>query len=169
MVKPEPRARKDQLLVEEVKDELVVYDLKLEKAHLLNPVAAFVWRHCDGETTVAQLVALLRDELEPAANEDVVLLALDELGQNHLLEEARAASTIARSFSRRQLMRRLAVVAAIGLTLPVIESLDPPPAQAAASGCSGGCGFYILFFCIGLGCPDGCTCRRVSKRRCACR
>src|SRR5437870_3077851 len=82
------KARRDRLLVEDVRQELVVYDLERWTVHLLNPVAALVWRCCDGRTTVARLAALLRDELELSANEDLVLLALDELESKHLLEEA---------------------------------------------------------------------------------
>ena len=56
------KARHDRLVVEAVSDELVVYDLDRGTVHLLNPVAALVWKHCDGRTTVAQLASLLHAE-----------------------------------------------------------------------------------------------------------
>lgn len=127
-----PSAARQSLLVEEVNGELVVYDQDRGAAHLLNRVAAFVWRHCDGRTTVAQLAALLQDELGLPANDDVVLLALDDLENNHLLEDRQPASTTPR-FSRRHAVKRAATAAGIGLSLPLIESLNAPPARAAAS------------------------------------
>jgi len=39
-----PLARKDQLIVKEVDDEVLVYDLKTDQAHCLNKTAALVWK-----------------------------------------------------------------------------------------------------------------------------
>jgi Coenzyme PQQ synthesis protein D (PqqD) len=128
-----PAARSARLLTEPVGDELVVYDLDRDAVHLLNPVAASIWKHCDGRTTVAELAAALSDELELPANDDVVMLALNELQKSHLLEQTQSASMTRRSFSRRQAVKRLAATAGIGLILPAIESLNPPSARAAAS------------------------------------
>ncbi len=49
-----PRARQDELVVEELSDETLVYDLKRHKANCLNRTAALVWQDCDGQTSVAQ-------------------------------------------------------------------------------------------------------------------
>ena len=38
-----PRARQDELVVEELQDETLVYDLKRHKARCLNRTAALVW------------------------------------------------------------------------------------------------------------------------------
>ena len=40
-----PRARQDELVVEELPDETLVYDLKRHKARCLNRTAALVWQH----------------------------------------------------------------------------------------------------------------------------
>jgi hypothetical protein len=154
-----------------VNGELVVYDLDRGAVHLLNPVAACIWRHCDGRFTVAQLAALVRDELELPANDDVVLLALDDLERNHLLEETQPTSTTSKSFSRRHAIKRLAATAGIGLAFPLIESLNPPSAQAAASlvlpkDCTKWtCRVVITgnnVDCIEE-CPPPCKCRVVSR------
>ena len=65
------RARHDELVVQELPDEVMVYDLKSHKAHCLNKTAAFIWNHCDGETSVADLVTLLKEESGSSANEAV--------------------------------------------------------------------------------------------------
>ena len=59
-----PCRREKDLIVRQLSDETLVYDLKRDKAHCLNPTAAAVWRHCDGRTSVSQLAALLRRECQ---------------------------------------------------------------------------------------------------------
>ena len=40
-----PRARTEGLVVTELPDELLVYDLERHRAHCLNPTAALVFKH----------------------------------------------------------------------------------------------------------------------------
>jgi Coenzyme PQQ synthesis protein D (PqqD) len=163
-------ARQNQLLVEAVNDELVVYDLDRGVVHLLNPVGAFVWRHCNGRTTVAKLAMLLRDEYELPADEDVVLLAVNDLEKHHLLDETQASSATSKMFSRRQAIQRLAATAGIGIMFPLIESLNPPTAQAAISliggDCTkGGCTLIsrnMTVECVN-DCAPPCKCRVVNR------
>ena len=54
-----PRVRTERLLVQDVLDEIVVYDLDRNKAHSLNPTAAAVWTECVRQTSRAEAVALL--------------------------------------------------------------------------------------------------------------
>ncbi len=41
-----PRARQDELVVKELPDETLAYDLKRHKAHCLTRTAAQEWQHC---------------------------------------------------------------------------------------------------------------------------
>src|SRR5215208_2518208 len=75
-----PLARADELVIEELGDELLVFDLARDRAHSLGAPAARVWRACDGETKVEALSATL--ELD----DDTVARALIELRDCHLLE-----------------------------------------------------------------------------------
>jgi hypothetical protein len=52
-----PRARTDGLVVKELTDEVLVYDLKRDKAHCLNLAAAAVWKLCDGRSTAAEIAS----------------------------------------------------------------------------------------------------------------
>ena len=54
-----PIARSEGVLVEEVEDELLVYDQRRDSSHRLNRTAAVVWRHCDGTRAVRDFVASL--------------------------------------------------------------------------------------------------------------
>ncbi len=128
-----PRARQDELVVEELPDETLVYDLKRHKARCLNRTAALVWRRCDGQTTVAEMATMLENELEIPADESVVWMALDRLGKAHLLSEPVTLPADRAQYSRREVLRTLRRVAGISLLLPVIESIFAPRAAAQAS------------------------------------
>jgi len=54
-----PLARQDRLVVQELSEEVLVYDLDRHRAHCLNRTAALIWRHCDGSTSVAEMARRL--------------------------------------------------------------------------------------------------------------
>jgi hypothetical protein len=58
-----PTRRTSGLVVKTVRDEVLVYDLDRHRAHSLNPVAAAVWRSCDGARDLPALAAAARAEL----------------------------------------------------------------------------------------------------------
>src|SRR5262245_19716845 len=109
MHQPVPRARSERLIVEELEDELLVYDLDRHRAHSLNPSAALVWRHCDGRASVAEVATLLEQQLGLPRDEEVVWLALRRLQSAHLLHDRLAEESGAQP-SRRTLVRRLGLV-----------------------------------------------------------
>ena len=51
-----PMARQNGIVVQEMPDEVLVYDLDSNKAHCLNQSAALVWKSCDGTNTVGDIV-----------------------------------------------------------------------------------------------------------------
>jgi hypothetical protein len=139
-----PSTRHDELLVSELADETLIYDLQRHKAHCLNRTAAFVWQRCDGQTSVADIAAMLPAELGLPAEVDIVLLALERLEEVHLLREPLPSSRSATSISRRKLLAKLGVAGGAGLLLPVVTSiLVPTPAMAASPMHTGelGCAF----------------------------
>lgn len=132
-----PRARKESLIVTEVPDEVLVYDLQNDKAHCLNRPAAVVWANCDGQKTVAQVSQALERELKTPVNHTMVWLAIDSLEKHGLLEGKINQAVRKPGFSRRQAISALAVA---GLALPIITSIvAPAPAQAASGLPSGAC------------------------------
>lgn len=126
-----PYARQDGLVVTDLPDETLVYDLQRHKAHCLNRTAALVWRACDGQTSIANLAARIQLELGEPVTEDVVWLALDRLGQAHLLQERVSPPALLMGMSRREFLRKAAVASAVAL--PVVASLTAPRAAQAAS------------------------------------
>jgi len=130
---PHPKARQNDLVVQELFDELVVYDLQRNQVHSLNPTAALVWQQCDGHTSPAQLAGRLQPHLKPAQAEELVWLALDRLQQAHLLEHKLVARPGGLKISRRRALRALGISA---LLLPVVASI-PAPAAAQNWTCAG--------------------------------
>ena len=136
----QPRARTEGLVINDLTDEVLVYDLKRDKAHCLNQTAAAVWKLCDGQRTAAQIAVKLsrqsaddsRQESELVKDhvmtEQMVWVALEQLGRDHLLEERMKWPAAIPHLSRREVMR-LGLGAAIAV--PIIVSISAPlPAQA---------------------------------------
>jgi hypothetical protein len=125
---PLPQARDERLVVQELSDEVLVYDLDRHRAHSLNRTAALVWRRCDGRTTVSEMAAMLRQELAAPVDEEAVWIALQRLGRAHLLCEQLWVPASADRASRRALLRTLAMAGG----LATVTSIVAP--QAAAQG-----------------------------------
>lgn len=125
------QARREGLVTRELENETLIYDLTRNRAHCLNETAAFVWKNCDGRTTVPQMTEFLRKELNVSVDEKLVWLALDKLGKAHLLEARITLPTEAGRMSRREAVRKLGMGAA--LAVPVVMSIVAPTAASAAT------------------------------------
>lgn len=124
-----PKARTEDLEVQELGDELLVYDLQNHRAHRLNLAAALVWRHCDGKTSMARVAELLKRGFGLPANPLVLDFALRTLSKKRLLSEARYRSRSKAAGSRRELIKKLGLLTTA--LLPAVSSLvAPPPAYA---------------------------------------
>lgn len=81
-----PQARVDSIVVEELGEELLVYDEDSDQAYCLSKTANVVWRRCDGRTAVSEIVALTRAQLDlPQSADDAVLLILGQLHKANLM------------------------------------------------------------------------------------
>jgi hypothetical protein len=148
-----PEARRDGIIRKEVDGELLVYDLERNTAHCLNPTAAQVWKLSDGQTSISELALSLGKTLGTSLDESVVQLALKQLSADHLLVESYAVPPISAGLSRRALVRRLGLAAAL---LPLITTITAPIAAAAGSACTGTC---VPGGVGNGGCALGCTCQ----------
>lgn len=112
--------------VEELDNELCVYDSERKVVHNLNSTAAFVWEQCDGSTSPSQMATALESEMGTPKAEDVVWLSLDELKKAHLIT-GDVVRTVERSgMNRRTMLKGVAVA-----SLPVIVSIVAPTAVQA--------------------------------------
>jgi hypothetical protein len=139
-----PRARRDDLLVETVGEELLLYDQNSHTAHCLNPIAGCVWRHCDGEHDITELARLA------GASEHLVADALQELHEKDLLAaEPQIMQSIVPGVSRREAIVRAARYgAAAAAGSMIVSATASTPAMAASLMC--------------------CQCYEVNKMPCFC-
>jgi len=127
-----PQVRQDGLLIQEIGEELVIYDCKRDHIHSLNATAALVWRNCDGQTSIMEIAALLDQLQDGSIRQEIVRLALGQLVSAGLLEDARHTSEHT-SVLRRDALGALTKAGAFVLLLPVITSITAPTPAMAAS------------------------------------
>jgi hypothetical protein len=127
-----PVARQEGLVIQEMPDEVLVFDLETNKAHCLNETAAFVWKACDGKNSVAEITKLFGNQSGKPVEESLVWLAIDQLNENNLLAEKIQANFNGQS--RREVIKKIGLAAVIAL--PIVSSLVAPTAAYAVF-CSG--------------------------------
>jgi hypothetical protein len=124
-----PRARQDGLLVDAVGEELLLYDQNSHTAHCLSPIAACVWRHCDGKRDVTELAELA------GVSEGLVVDALHELREKELLDaEPHVMQSTVPGISRREAIGRVAGYGAAAASVPLIVSATAATPAMASSG-----------------------------------
>ncbi len=134
MKKPEaqlPLARKEQLIIRELPDEVLVYDRERNNALCLNQTASLVWKHCDGHTPIADMAQLIEKELKTPVADDMIWLALIRLDKLNLLEEKVELPQSIAGMSRRDFSRKVGLGAA--LAIPVIMALSTSASAATPS------------------------------------
>lgn len=118
-----PIARTDELVIEELGDELLVYDLIRDEAHSLGAAAARVWKACDGRTTLEGMTAQL--ELDHAT----VAEAIEGLRACNLLDDGPPEDGV----TRRGFTLRTLKIGAVATAAPLIVSVAAPAAAMAVT------------------------------------
>jgi hypothetical protein len=145
-----PAARSDELLIQPVGDETVIYDKVSKEAHCLKPLAAVVFDHSDGQATVGEIALIAAQRLGEEVRDADVSEAVAQLESLGLLDTVlivrsgdRLAGSNGNGVSRRDMIRRVGFAgagAAVATTL--VTSIFPAGALAASglpTGCTG-CG-----------------------------
>lgn len=119
-----PKAKYDNIVVQNLNNEVLIYNLTTDQAFCLNETSAKVFNCCDGNTTFDEL------KRKHKFTDDLIRFALDELQQNDLLENYQ--SNYFAGLSRREVIKRVGLASMIAL--PVIAGMVAPQAANAASG-----------------------------------
>ena len=81
---------------------------------------------------------MLQGKTAAPITEELVWLALNRLEKEHLLQGQLARPEAAMQVTRRQMLRKAALVGGATLLLPVVQSMvAPTPAMALSVGCVG--------------------------------
>ena len=142
-----PLARSKDLIIEELGEELLVYDTETDRAHCLSREAAVVWRRCDGRTPAEGLRMQLNMDAETVAR------ALAELEACELLEAPLEPTldVVHSSGTTRREAATKAVKVGTGLAVGslILSQAAPAGAQAVSPA-----------FCAGIQTNDCGTCEQ---------
>lgn len=134
-MRTKPLAKTSEILLQELENELLVYDLKINKAFCLNETSAMIYQLCDGTKTVAEISQILNKKLKQSISEDLIWLALDSFKKDNLLEENESFAINFNGLTRRQIIKKVGLASMIAL--PMVSSVVAPSAANAASGVAG--------------------------------
>lgn len=126
-----PLARFENIVVQEIKDEVLICDTKSNQVFCLNQTAGEVWKLCDGKTETNEIAKILSKKLKMDVSEDLILFSLIELSEKNLLTKKITAKENFQRFSRREVVRRIGLSSMIAL--PIITSVIMPKAIHAQS------------------------------------
>jgi Coenzyme PQQ synthesis protein D (PqqD) len=136
-----PKARNSQILVQELEKELLIYDLKINKAFSLNETCAMVWRECDGVNDIDEITQKLSLKTRGLVNHEVVWLALESLKKDNLLIDDVEIPKLFNGLTRREVIRKVGFASMVAI--PVITFLVAPTVADAASSPCRGAGFLF--------------------------
>ena len=126
-----PKTRNENIVVQEMDNEILIYDLKENKAFCLNETSAMIWQLCDGKHSIAEMSLSLSKKLNQPMTDDLIWLALDNFKKDNLLEDSQKFEIDFNGLTRRQVVKKIGFSSLI--VLPVIASLVAPAAAATAS------------------------------------
>jgi Coenzyme PQQ synthesis protein D (PqqD) len=127
-----PLARRNDIVMQDVSDELLIYDLLNDKAYCLNRSAALVWKFCDGTNAISDIAHRFEKAADGSVGEDFVRAALGQLDDSGLL--AGPASFPHPRRSRRQALK---AIGATAVALPLVATLVVPAKPLGSLSCDG--------------------------------
>ncbi len=112
-----PIARKDDLVIQEVGGEILVYDLRTNKAICLNQTSALVWQNCDGKKDALEIAKNIEKELGSNVSEDFVWFAVNQLEKENLLDRKSKCLMDLTGFRDVKLVKKVGLTSMIALPL----------------------------------------------------
>jgi len=144
-----PIARNEELVVQEMPGEVLVYDIRTNQAHCLNTTAAFIWKNCTGKNSLRDIERLLMAEHGAGIDADLVKVGVEDLAKCDLLNAAPPVSGL----DRREVIKRIGLASVIAI--PVIASLAAPRGALASVSCT----CQTAANCVGqTSCPSQVNC-----------
>jgi hypothetical protein len=130
-----PRVRPG-LLRQRFDEQILVYDPREDKVHLLDPTSACVLDLLEeGGWARERISGEVARRMNVEASDELVSLSLDELRKADLLDSSSAAVAPVTDLRRREMLRKLGLAGAAALLIPAITTLTATPAYAIGTGC----------------------------------
>lgn len=129
-----PISRQNDLVVQELASEILIYDLRADRAVCLNETSALVYNLCDGTKTPAEIRGSIEQKLKSNVPEELIWLALYQLKKEDLLANGKEIVPKFNGMSRRRVIKKIGLACAVAL--PLITGLVAPTAAQAQSTCT---------------------------------
>lgn len=126
-----PKSRQEDIAVQELENEVLIYDFKTDKAFCLNKTSALVWQACDGTKSVSEISREIDEKMNTPVSENLVWLAIDQLIEDDLMDDSQPVVSKFQGVSRREVIKKVGLTSMIAL--PIISSLIAPAAALGAS------------------------------------
>lgn len=128
-----PKARQSNIVLQDLGDELLIYDLKYDRALCLNKIAREVWQACSGSNTTEEIAQVVSKKGRIVVNEALVKLTIKQIKEERLLENEIEFENEFDTLSRREVVKRIGLASLTAL--PVISAITAPAAVNAQSTC----------------------------------
>jgi Coenzyme PQQ synthesis protein D (PqqD) len=132
-----PKSRQADIAVQELENEVLIYDFRTDKAFCLNKTSALIWQACDGTKSVSEISREIGEKVNTPVGENLVWLAIDQLIEDDLMDDSQPVVSKFQGLSRREVIKKVGLTSMVAL--PVISSLVAPTAAMGASTCGVPC------------------------------
>jgi hypothetical protein len=166
-----PMSRKSDIVIQEIDNEILIYDLITNNAFCLNETSAIIWRLCDGTKTVSEISRAAAQKLNAVVSEDLVGLALEQFKKDQLICDE--FKSVFEGMTRREMVRKVGFASMVAL--PVVASIIAPistnaqsciPFDSSCTLSTTGGGCCPMSFCATTPTGDICTCMCVNPGGC---
>ena len=153
-----PRVRPG-LLRHRLDEQVLVYDPRDDKVHLLDPTTACVLDLLEeGKHSPDRIMEEVGRRVKVTPSDALLALSLDELRKADLLDTSASPLAPVTDVRRREMLKKVGLVGAAALLIPAITTVTATPAYAVSLLASGACctvgGECQSGICIGTACTN---------------
>ena len=164
-----PVTRKHDLVIQEIEDEILIYDLQTNKVFSLNQTSALIWRLSTGKKTLSEIAHAASQEMDSSIDEQFIWLALEQLRKENLIDIDSLKTSPFKRMKRRDVIKKVGYSSLVAL--PLIVSLTTPVAAQSGSSniCSAiACNCTIMFSSTMTTCNSVADCMTDTNPTCMC-
>ena len=79
--------KSENVLLRGLDDGSILYDVEIERAHILNIYASYVWEHCDNQRSVQEIINVIGEELNETGTDHAkeIIVTLEQFAKEGLV------------------------------------------------------------------------------------
>lgn len=125
-----PCLRTDNLVVNVLPNELLIYDLEAGKAYCLNETASLIMDECNGTNSMDEALVSLNRKLKTKLDEEMVWMVIEQFKKFNIIKGDYEVPVQTTKVTRRKILQSAAM---LGITLPIVSALVVPTSIQAQS------------------------------------